>query len=256
FKTIAKSRYSAGKGNLQDVVQADVDLAKVEHQGIVLERTLRVSTARLNTLMGRSAGLSLPTPAGLSSKSPLPDKNKSLEKALLQNPSIKAAHSRIEAARSSFKLAESKSYPDFVITGSYNRAWMTDELRPFIGIGINLPLRSDRLKAERNMATAKLNRANSEFKAAEDSIRFQVEESWQRLKESHHAEKLFRKALIPETELNLNAARAGYSDGKNDFLTLITAERALVNTKLQYERVRVNLRIREASLSRVIGERQ
>ncbi len=256
FKTITESRYSAGKGNLQDVVQVDVDLAKVEHRGITLERKLRVATARLNTLMGRPAGLPLPIPAGLPPVSSFPDKDVLLEKALLQNPSVRAARSRIEAARSSLKLAEYKSYPDFVVTGSYNKAWMTDELRPFIGIGVNIPIGFGRLSAERNIASARLGRANWELKVVEDRIRFQVERIWQKINESRHAEKLFHEALLPETKLNFDAAKAGYSDGKNDFLTLITAERSLVNTKLQYERIRVDLRAGEAALSRVIGKRQ
>jgi len=253
FKIIAEAQYSAGKGNLQDVIQADLDLAKAEHRDIIFERKLKVATARLNTLMGRKAQLSLPAPARLPFMSPLPDKDILLKKALNKNPFIKAARFKIEAGNLSLKLAHAQSYPDFTLTGSYNRAWAKDELRPFIGVSINIPLLSGRLRAEKNIAKIKLNQASSDLTAEENNIRFKIENAWQRLKEFHHSEKIFSEVIIPQTKLNLNAARAGYRNGGNDFLTLVTAERSLVNTKLKYERVLVDLRLMQAKLLEAVG---
>lgn len=254
LKSITAARYGAGEAGLQDAVQADIGLARAEHRGIVLERTLKVATARLNTLLGRGTERPLPPQDGLPAPAPFSDKETLLQKALERNPAVKSARSRIEAASVSTKLAEAQSYPDFTITGSYNRAWMTDELRPFIGITMNIPLRSDRLSAERSMAVARLDRAGAELAAVEDRIRLQVEEAWQRLKEARHAEILFREALLPEAKLSLETAQAGYSAGKNDFLTLITAERTLIDTRLQYERVMVDMRIAEAEIEKLTGD--
>ncbi|VAX17291.1 Heavy metal RND efflux outer membrane protein, CzcC family [hydrothermal vent metagenome] len=253
FKTIAEAQYSAGKGNLQDVIQADLDLAKAEHNDIMFERKLKVATARLNTLMGRKAQLPLPAPARLPLMPPLPDKEILLKKALNKNPSIKAARFKIEAHNLSLKLAHAQSYPDFTFTGSYNRAWAKDELRPFVGVSINIPLLSSRLRAKKNIAKIKLNQANSDLTAKENDIRFEIENAWQRLKEFHHSEKIFSEIIVPQTKLNLNAARAGYRNGGNDFLTLVTAERSMVNTKLKYERVLVNLRLMQAMLLEAVG---
>jgi len=254
LKTVAVARYGAGEAGLQDAVQADVGLARAEHRGIVLERTLQVATARLNTLIGRDARRSLPPPDGLPLESFFPDKETLLQKTLERNPAIKSAHSRIEAANASAKLAEAQSYPDFTITGSYNRAWMTNELRPFVGVALNIPLPSDRLSAERSMAMARLDRTGAELAAEEDRIRLHVEEAWQRLKEARHAEGLFREVLLPEAELSLKTAQAGYSAGKNDFLTLITAGRTLIDTRLQYERIMVDMRIAEAEIEKLTGD--
>lgn len=174
--------------------------------------------------------------------------------ALSHHPAIGAARSRIEAAEASLKLAESRSYPDFAVSGSYNRAWMNEDLRPFIGISVNVPIQFGRLRAGKSIAKAKFNRAKLMLKGMEDQVRYKVEEATQRIEEFHHAEKLFRETIIPESELNLNAARAGYSNGKNDFLTLIMAKRALVETQLKYKRIMVDIRIWEAKLIQTIGE--
>ncbi|VAX17091.1 hypothetical protein MNBD_NITROSPINAE03-144 [hydrothermal vent metagenome] len=254
FKTIASGRYSAGKGALQDVIHADLNLAKAEHKQIVLNRTLNIATARLNVLLGRAARLSLPAPSGLPQITPLPDKEAMIKQALAHNPAIGAAISRITAATASLKLARLQSYPDFAVSGSYNRAWMSEDLRPFVGISLNVPIQFGRLRAEKNVAMAKLNRSRSILKAMEDQVRFKVEEPAQKIEEFHHAGKLFREAIIPESELNLKAARAGYSSGKNDFLTLIMAERGLIDSRLKYKRIMVDLRIWEAKLISAIGE--
>ncbi len=255
FKTIASARYAAGKGNLQNVIHADLDLAKVEHKQIVIERERKIATARLNVLLGRAADLALPQPSRLLPIAPLPGKGELMEKAQLFNPAIVAAKSRIEAAQVSLKLAKSKSYPDFMVTGSYNTAWMNKDLHPFVGVGINIPFVSDRVQAENKIATAKIKHAKWKLKAATDKVRFDVEQAWQRIKELSHARELFRKTLLPETRLNLSAALAGYSEGKNDFLTLITAQRALVETKLKYERILVDMRIWDSRLIHTIGEK-
>lgn len=256
FKTIASGRYAAGKGNLQDVIHADLDLAKVEHKQIVLERTINIAAARLNVLLGRAAGLSLPGPSGLPEVTPLPDKETMIKLALSHNPAIGAAISRIKAAKASLKLAESQSYPDFAVSGSYNRAWMSQDLRPVIGVSVNVPIQFGRLRAGKDIARAKLNRSKSMLKAMEDKVRFKVEEPTQKIEEFRHAGKLFREAIIPESELNLNAARAGYSSGKNDFLTLIMAQRGLIASRLKYMRIMVDTRIWEAKLIRAIGEKR
>ncbi len=254
FKAITSARYAVGKGNLQEVIRADLDLAKVEHRQIVLGRNLNIDTARLNLLLGRAAGLSLPVPSGLPETTALREKDSLIKMALFNNPEIKAAKSRIEAGEASLKLARLQSYPDFALVGSYNRAWANEDLRPFVGVSMNVPIQFGRLRAEKNIAVAKLGRARSMLKAMQDQVRFRLEKAVQRIEEFRHAERLFRKTIIPESELNLNAARAGYGDGKNDFLTLITAQRGLVNAQLEHKRIMVDLRIWEANLARSIGE--
>ena len=88
-----------------------------------------------------------------------------------------------------------------------------------------------------------------------DRVRYEVETAFHKLEESSHLEKHFFKILLPATELNFEAARAGYKEGKNDFITLIAAEKALVKARLEYEHILVDMRIREAELSRIVGEK-
>ncbi len=254
FKTIATSRYAAGKGNFQDSLYAEVELARIEHREITLNRMLNVSIERLNTLMGKPTGLYLPPPARLPEIGTIPDKGILKDEVFSHNPQIKAARSKKESAKLSIDLARLKYYPDFTLTASYNKAWMAEDLRPFIGLRLNLPIHFSRLNAKRREAEAKFNQASYRLKSIENQIVYKLEEVYQKLKETFHTEKLFRESLLPSTELSLKAARFGYQEGKNDFLTLITAEKKLIITKLQYERVKVDQRILEAELYMIIGK--
>ena len=256
LKTVTTSRYAEGRGNLQDPLQTEVELARIKHRGIVLERMLRNAGARLNTLMGRPPGLPLPVPAGLPDIKikKLPEKRELVDRALSKNPDIEAARIKKQSAESALKLTDLEYYPDLTLIGSYNRAWSSDELRPFVGIGINIPIRFGRIDAQRREAGARVMRMDSELKAIQDRVRYEVEEAYEKLRESVHAVKLFEETLIPAAKLNHRAALAGYKEGKNDFLALLSAERELVETRLQYERTLVDLRIREAELLRAVGE--
>lgn len=254
FKTITSARYATGEGNLQENVQVDLALAKVEHKQIVLNKVLRVAVARLNILLGRRPELYIPAPSAFPDLPPIPDRDLIIEKALSGNRAIKAAKFRIESAEAGLKLAELQAYPDFTLAGSYNRAWMDENVRPFVGVSMNVPIQFGRLRAEKNIGLAKFNRAKSILKAMEDNVRFGVEEALQTIEESRHAERLFRKTIIPESELNLSSALAGYSSGKNDFLTLITAQRELVDMRLKYKRIMVDVQIWEAKLVEITGE--
>lgn len=255
LKTTVTSNYAAGKGSLQEPAQAGMELARVEHRGITLDRMLRVAGARLNTLMGRESSLPLPPPAGLWDVKKFSDKEALVEEALSNNPDIRAARLKKGSARVSLKLARMQYYPDFTVMGSYNRAWMTDELRPFVGIGINVPIRFGRLDAGEREAKAKSSRLGFKLRAVMDRVRYEVEAVFHKLEESSHVKKHFLNTLLPATELNFEAARAGYKEGKNDFITLIAAEKALIKAKLEYEHILVNMRTREAELSRIIGEK-
>ena len=210
LKTVTTSRYAAGKGSLQEPAQAGVELARVEHRGITLNRMLRVAGARLNTLMGRGSSLPLPPPAGLPDVKKISDKEALVEEAIFNNPDIRAARLKKGSAVDSLKLAEMQYYPDFTVMGSYNRAWMADELRPFVGIGISVPIRFGRLDAGEREAKAKSSRLGFKLRAVLDRVRYEMEEAYQKLEESSHLEKHFLKTMLPATELNLEAARAGY----------------------------------------------
>ena len=73
FRQNAESRYKTGVGSQQDVLQADVELARLEERLVALRRARLVAIARINTLMHTSPDAPLPPSAEIRSEAALPD---------------------------------------------------------------------------------------------------------------------------------------------------------------------------------------
>src|SRR5262249_39413330 len=69
----AETRYKTGQGQQQDVLQADVELARQEERVIALRRARQVAIARLNTLMHLAPDSPLPPPTDAEVALVLPD---------------------------------------------------------------------------------------------------------------------------------------------------------------------------------------
>src|SRR5204863_92580 len=63
FHKNAEARYKAGQGQQQDVLQAEVEIARQEERLVSLRRARLVAVARLNTLMHLPPDGPLPSPA-------------------------------------------------------------------------------------------------------------------------------------------------------------------------------------------------
>jgi outer membrane protein TolC len=128
-----------------------------------------------------------------------------------------------------------------------------DDLRPFVGVQLSVPLQLGRRKAAVDEANARLERARSQRLAIEDDVRLSVHSGVERLDESHHIVHLYRDRLLPAARDQVSAARSGFESGRNSFLALIDAERNLLNVELGYEEALANLWRRRAELDRALG---
>ena len=91
FRQNAETRYKTGVGPQQDVLQADVELARQEERLVALRRARLVTVARINTLMHTSPDAPLPPPAEIRSEAALPDAANLRSLAVQNRPDLKAA---------------------------------------------------------------------------------------------------------------------------------------------------------------------
>ncbi|NNL66138.1 MAG: TolC family protein [Myxococcales bacterium] len=176
-----------------------------------------------------------------------------IEEAFAEKPELAAAAARVGAEESRADLARREYFPDFTVVGSYNRLWQEEDLQPFVGLQLNVPLQLGRRKAAVNEAEARLEAARSQRVAVEDEVRLAVQTGVERLAEAHHVERLFRDRLVPAAHDQVAAARSGFETGRNSFLALIDAERNRLNVELGYEEALANLARRRAELDRARG---
>jgi len=255
FKRIATARYESGEASQQDPLQAETEHAHLIHNEVVLNTAFRVMIQQLNALLHRPTDLPLPPPPPtLPVQAAIGEADDKLVREGLENrPEILAADARIAARQATVKFAAREFLPDFTLSGSYNTLWQDDDLQPFVGISINVPLGIPKRRAALEEAHARLARAESERESVEDQVRFSVESSREHLAEARHVLHLYAERLLPPARDRIEAARAGFETGQNSFLVLIDAERNLRTVKLGQEKARATLSRRTTELLQATG---
>jgi outer membrane protein TolC len=255
FKKAAEAQYVSGHASQQDPLQAEVELAHLEHDHIMLEAERGTVIAQLNGLLRRDPAAALPPPPAQEAAREVAgaDSRVLQEAALAARPELRAQSARIRAARAEIDAAHRAYYPDLELMGSYDSMWDMPEHRWMVGLGINIPLQRGRRSAAVDEGEAMKARAGAEKDRLGTAIRVEVERAAIRAREGGHIVRVIEERLLPAARDQVKAARAGYVTGKNEFGALIAAENNLRQVELELHHARADLSRRQAALDRAVG---
>ncbi len=255
IKAAAQAQYVAGRASQQEPLQAEVELAHVDHEHIMLSSQRAVIVAQMNGLLHQPPQTRLPpAPASLEIPNLSPRTSAELqEEALSTRPELRAQQATIRGRQAARDFAGRESYPDFGVMASYNSMWAMSEHQWMIGFSLNLPLQLGRRRGAVEEADAGIARAEAELLEISDEIRVEVERARQRLIEAEHVVHLYRERLLPATRAQIDAARSGYVTGQTAFQALIDSERSLRDVELSYQEALATLGARRAELLSALG---
>lgn len=257
FRENARSRYGAGQAPQQDLTQADVELGRQGERQLGLERMRRVALARINTLMHLAPDTPLPPPpTELESAPALPEGGAAplIELALARRPDLVSLSNRIEAEQAALALALKEYRPDVEVMGAYDAYWQApeDDLRTQVGMRVNLPKRGRRRAAVAE-ARAKIAEKSAEFSRRMDEVRMEVTEAYEMARESEGAIRLYTERILPAAEENVKAAQSAYVAGQIPFMTLVEAERNLIELRDRSYEATAGYFKRRAALERALA---
>jgi len=254
FREIAKTKYQVNQATEQDVLQTDVELAKIQTRTTEFRRNQQVAAARINTLLHRAPYCSLPLPpVKLSLPEMLPDAAIYHETALRCRPDLYAQYARVRVEEANLELAYKEYYPDVDVRAKYD-AFMPEDMRAQVGVAVNVPVRCDRRAAAVREAGERLQQRRWEYQNLLDTVRFEVQAAYERASQSRAAVVLLETKILPASERNLESAQANYTSGKTDFLRLIDAERQLNEQREMYQQAIAECHQQLAELERAAGE--
>lgn len=256
LEQIAQARYAGGLVPQQDVIRAQTERTALKSELTMLEGESAQSSARMRSLLGGPPAnvvlrpperlRSLPAPAQLDAAA--------LEARLLErNPRLASEAARIEGAEKSRALTYRNRYPDFNVglASIQSRSRVTGWDLMF---EINIPLQQDSRRAQEREAERMLDAARARKEATLNQLRAELRESLATLGAARRVEELVSASLLPQAELTLQAALAGYETGKVDFATVLDAQRQIRKAKEDLVRARVLQELRRADIERAIGE--
>ena len=256
MKGAALAQFATGRASAQDPLQAEAELTHLEHDAVILASNRDVTMAQMNELLHRDPEAPLPPPAkdlALREVLPASDGKHLGDEAAAHRPEIESArlHARAEQARG--ERAARESFPDLNLSTSYNSMWDMPEHRWMVGLGFNLPIQLGRRAGAIDEAGAARARFESEATVMTDKSRTEVTVAFKRLEEARHVLHLFETRLIPVAREQVDAARAGFVVSRNDFVTVVGAEKNLRSVELESQVARANFDRRSAELERALG---
>jgi outer membrane protein TolC len=224
FFDVAQAMYAVGNVPQQDVLQAQVAIARMTEDIAVMRQERVAMAARLNALLGREAttpvaALELPAPGPALAP---PDSLMVL--ATARRPALAAARERALAAEAGARQARRELFPDFMLTLSYGQRPRFDDMASLM-VGVSLPLWAGarQLPMRREMAAMRAMEAAMVRDAANETFAMLVE-SAALADRARNLARLYQTAILPQARAGVDAALSAYRVGQSDYMTLINAQ--------------------------------
>ena len=251
----ATTRYGAGQGTQADALRAQVELARVDNELIMLEQKRLSTQAKLNVLLNRDPKEDL----GSLAVEPAIKFTRALDDfyrlARDNNPELKAYRYAVERGQAAYDLSLNEYMPDFTVKFKQMVNQGRAEGGSWAGmVGVTIPLwffekQSFGVKEMKS----DLAMVKAEYKGKENSVLFEVNDAYARAAANKKLIELYETAFIPQAQEAVSVALRGYEAEKSDFLTVLDSQRMLISFKLEHYNAILDLRIALADLERAAG---
>jgi outer membrane protein TolC len=221
FLQVSTTMYAVGGAVQQDVLRAQVEVARMGEEITRMEQERVAMAARLNALLGREAtvpipALELPEPADELSPA-----DSLISQALIHRPALQAGTERVAAAEAVLAGARRELYPDLQVGVAYQSRPAYDNMislmvgisLPIFASGKQLPMRRQ-MAAMRDMSAAELLNLRNETIA-------RIVETRARAVRDRDLAQLYRSSILPQARSAVQAALSSYRVGRVSFMQLV-----------------------------------
>lgn len=236
FRETSLTRYTVGETVQQDVLQAEVSVARMEADIAAMEQERLAEAARFNALLARDPG----SPVGVLLLPPvgaeLPPVD-SLARLATARPAVAAAEARVTAAAASVHAARKELWPDLMVSVEYGQRPRYDDMLSLM-VGFSVPVFS----GSRQQPMRREMEAMQAMREAD--ARDLINGTWARLAEmramadrARRLDGLYGARILPQAKASVESALNAYLVGEVDFMTLVDS-RMTVN-QYAIERIRL-----------------
>ena len=221
FLDVSTTMYAVGNAVQQDVLRAQVEVARMTEDITRMAQERVAMAARLNALLGREAAtpigaLELPEPG-----EDLPEADSLIARALDARPALRAGAERVAAAEASLSAARRELYPDFQVGVQYQQRPQFPNMLSLM-FGVNLPIfaGSKQLVMRRQMAAMR-DMSQAELVNLRNETAARIIETRARAVQDRNLVRLYRTSIVPQARSAVQAAFASYQVGRVTFMQLI-----------------------------------
>ena len=262
FEGVAQAKYASGLTKNQDLLKIQVELGILENELTSMEDMRYPLMARLIALLSLSEETRLPWPSDsledAAMSADYEDVGLLIKKIQNHNPELAASEKNVNGEKQELRLAKRSYIPDFMVTltqekmrpttmGNQEDPWM-------IMFSVNVPLWFGRINAEVQEARASLLAAEAGQENKSNELESMLSMTHYKLRDALRQSRLYKDALIPKAVQALNATKSAYEAGSMDFLSLIDAQRVLLDFQMAYYRHNANFYQMLTEIQALIGD--
>jgi outer membrane protein TolC len=256
FAAVARTRYGAGGGGIEEVLKAEVEAARQANALEVFRHKERGTKSMLMALLARRDGDTLGVAVLPDTLAPLPAADTLAAAALRIRPMLLHDSLGVTEWMAMRSLARQEYLPDFKIGLQY----VTSPINGFHGwtvtAGITLPFAPwvlGNASGKVEEAEAGIGKARATLQSSRAMVSAAVRELSGKAAGERSRLELYRSSIIPRARQALDAGIAGYQTGTMNFLMLLDSYRMLVELSLESIMIRMEYEQTIARLEREIG---
>ncbi|MFZ0034578.1 MAG: TolC family protein [Sedimentisphaerales bacterium] len=254
FEEVARTKHMTTEAGHPDVIRAQVEIAKMEDVLRGLNQLREPTVSRLRTALTLPADTNLPWPKQEQFEVLSLDFERLLALLVQKNPELASLNFEAMAAKSRIELAKKNFYPDISVgVGWENMDSRNGRDGVQLVFSMNLPLWRDSYSAGQRQAQAMATGIEQQKVDTENVLLTKVTQAHYEYRDSARKIRLYRDMLIPKGKELLQSSEAAYRSGMVDFLSLLDAQRILLDYYLSYERALVDNRQKLAELETLTG---
>ncbi len=241
IQDVIQTKVEANQANQSDILRISTQIAQTDKQIIIAKQKVVEAKSKLNSLLNRPVGSSLPAPHRGNIAS-----NKSLSRLLTRaeniHPSIRANQSKVAAFQQRLKLAHLNKLPDFTIGAQYAPV-SSSGLSPvangrdqaMLTLGFTIPLWQEPRKAKIREANAGIAQMNAQLNLSRTELQQRIKDAHFQIKSTQSIIQLYQQRLIPDAKHALELDLDSYAAGKISYVSLLDTWRTLLTLQLQQQ---------------------
>jgi outer membrane protein, heavy metal efflux system len=258
---VARTRFKAGTAPHSSVIQAQVELGKLDDRLRTLEELRKPIVARLNAALNRPTHLPLAWPRSLPRFAVSFTREEAMTWLAESNPDLRRLAHLSEKEEAGIKLAGKSYYPDitfgidYVDTGDALDSSLADSGKdPVMAmVSVNLPIWHGKYRAAEREAYLKKAAVDKEREDTAKRLAADLELALYHYRDAERKIDLYGDTLVPKGEQSLLVTQQGFEAGKAGFIALIDAQRSLLEFQLAHKRAQADRGTRLAEIEALIN---
>ena len=256
FQETATAMYGVGEAIQQDVLQAQVSVARMTADIVVMEQDRLAAQARFNALLGRSP-MTLVGVLELPEIGPPPPGVEALmELARAGRPALAAATARVGSASAAVAAARKEWWPDLMLSVEYGqRPRYSDMMSLMVGFSVPVTGGARQRPMQREMEAMEA-MAEASARDLENETFAMLAEQRAMAERARTLADIYHHQVLPQAQASVASAQSAYRVGRADFMTLVENQMTVNRYRIEEIRLAAEYHTAAAAIRALLGERE